>query len=139
MNDVFVADASITLAWVHPGQERPETVELLSDIAAGASFTVPALWFFEVANALLALERRKRLTAAERREALDRLRTLRPTLDDDGARLVLSTTSDLAATTGLTVYDAAYLEVAKRRRLPLATLDQPLRAVAKKSKVAVLP
>jgi predicted nucleic acid-binding protein len=99
---------------------------------------VPGLWFVEVANALLVLERRKRLTAAERREALDRLFQLRPTPESDGVRLAFSKTSELAATHGLSVYDATYLELAQRRRLPLATCDRTLRVAARRCRVKLL-
>jgi predicted nucleic acid-binding protein len=134
----FVPDASTAIAWVHPAQATPETEALLTQVEEGAELVVPALWFAEVANALLVLERRKRLTARERREALERLTQLQPVPELDGPRLAFSKTSELATTHGLSVYDATYLELALRRRLALATRDEPLRAAAKKSGIKLL-
>jgi hypothetical protein len=63
----FVADASVAIGWVHPGQATPATQAMLAAIAAGAVCEVPAIWPLEVANALLVLRRRGRITERERR------------------------------------------------------------------------
>ena len=138
MSVSFVPDASTAIAWVHPGQATPATDALLTQVEQGAEVVVPALWFTEVANALLVLERRKRLTARERREALERLAQLQPVLDVEGPPLAFSKTSELAATHGLSVYDATYRELALRRRLSLASRDEPLCAASRKCGVKVL-
>jgi len=70
VSDAFVADASVAIAWVHPAQATDATQALLKSIRSGAGIHVPALWPLEVANALLVLTRRKRLTEDERRLAL---------------------------------------------------------------------
>ncbi len=139
MSTPFVPDASVTVAWVHPVQGDAMTDALLTRIEEGAEIVVPTLWFVEVANVLLGLERRRRLAGRERREALERLTALRPVLDLDGARSAFGTTSELAAKHGLTVYDATYLELAQRRRFALATRDRPLRTAARRCHVEVLP
>jgi predicted nucleic acid-binding protein len=138
MSKAFVVDASTAIAWVHPAQATPEIDKLLAQLEQGADAVVPALWFTEVANALLVLERRKRLTTRERTEALDRLNQLQPIADLDGPRLAFSRTSELAASHGLSVYDATYLELALRRRLPLATRDETVCAAAEKCGVKLL-
>jgi hypothetical protein len=70
VNGPFVADASVAIAWVHPAQATAETQAMLQSVRAGALLHVPALWPLEVANALLVLTRRRKLSAAERRVAL---------------------------------------------------------------------
>lgn len=133
----FVADASVAIGWVHPAQSTADTAATLVAIAEGATLEVPALWPLEVANALAVLERRGKLTAGERQIALGWLRGLRTRIDHEMAGLAFSRFSELAGTYRLSAYDAAYLELAHRRRLPLACKDEPLRAAAKKCGVAL--
>ena len=105
---------------------------MLEAIASGATLEVPAIWPVEVANALTVLVRRRKLTDDERRTAVSLLRGLPVTVDSDMAALAFTTLSDLAAVYNLSVYDAAYLELAKRRRLVLACKDGPLRVAARR-------
>lgn len=139
MSDRWVIDASIGLAWVHPGQANADTDALLQQLKTGVGLVVPSLWFQEMANALLVLERRKRLKADERREALALLRTLNIETDPLGASLAFEKLSELAELHSLSVYDATYLELAMRERLPLVTKDASLRTAAKKCGVTLLP
>jgi predicted nucleic acid-binding protein len=111
---------------------------LLDDIVAGGTASVPPLWLYEVANALLILWRRKRLDANDYSEAKMLLDRLRISIDQDGPRLANSRVSDLAKEHGLTVYDAAYLELAIRKQIPLASGDRSLQRAAKQSGVALL-
>jgi predicted nucleic acid-binding protein len=104
-------------------------------VARGHRFCVPTLWLLEVANALLALERRRKLQRPERTEALELLRALGPVLDEDGARQAFGRVSELAAEHDLSVYDATYLELALRESLPLVTKDAGLRAAARRAGV----
>lgn len=138
MSAAFLVDASIGLAWVHPAQATPETNELLSQVEQGAEIVVPALWFLEMANALLVLERRKKLTTEEREKALVQLSGLNPRVDDEGHRLAFTTLTALAQSNALSIYDATYLELAQRRKLPLGTRDEALRAAAKRLRVKLL-
>jgi predicted nucleic acid-binding protein len=134
----FVVDASVAIAWCTPTQSSPATDRLLDDMIAGSTASVPPLWLYEVANALLTLWRRKRLNANDYSEAKMLLDRLRISIDQDGARLATSRVSDLAKERGLTVYDAAYLELALRKQLPLASGDRSLQQAAKQSGVALL-
>lgn len=137
MTQSFVADASVAIGWVHPAQSTADTAATLMAIAEGATLEVPALWPLEVANALTVLERRGKLTAGERQVALGWLRGLRVRVDHEMSGLAFSRLSELAASYRLSVYDAAYLELAHRRRLPLACKDHPLRSAAKKCGVVL--
>ena len=137
MRRVFVVDASIAVAWVHPGQATSETDALLDAIADGATLEVPALWPLEVANALLVLVRRRKLTEDEREAGLGWLRGLPVRLDHDGAALAFSKLSELAVTHDLSVYDAAYLELAHRRKLPLGCKDGPMKRAAERAGVTL--
>jgi predicted nucleic acid-binding protein len=134
----FVVDASIGIAWVHPAQATPRSDALLDAIAAGAVVRAPALWSLETANALLVLRRRGKLTEAERVTALAALAQLSVVLDYEMAALAFGKLSELATRHGLSVYDAAYLELALRRKLPVACKDGPLRTAAKRARVKVL-
>lgn len=135
----FVLDASVAVAWVHPGQATGGTSALLGSIEEGATAVVPALWALEVANALLGLERRKKLTRTDRERALALLRDLPIEVDHEQARLAFGELSALATARALSVYDAAYLELALRLKAPLACKDGPLRQAAAKSGVDLLP
>ena len=96
---------------------------------------VPHIWWYEIRNALAVNERRGRLTAQQARATLANLGTMRFVLDfDHDGSLVM----ELARHHGLSVYDAAYLEVALRRSVPLATLDARLRAAGTAAEVPLL-
>jgi predicted nucleic acid-binding protein len=131
----FVADASVAIAWVHPTQATPETTAMLDAVADGATLEVPSLWSLEVANALLVLARRGKLSDDEREIALGWLKGLPLRIDGDGPSLAFSKLSELAETHDLSVYDAAYLELAQRKKLALACKDGALRKAAKRAGV----
>lgn len=137
MTGAFVADASVAVAWVHPGQATPRTEAMLDAMAGGAVVEVPALWPLEVANALTVLARRGKLTDGERQAAFGWLRGLPLRVDHEAAASAFSTLSSLATKYQLSVYDATYLELAQRRRLPLGCKDGPLRKAALRHGVAV--
>ncbi|HEY7791037.1 MAG TPA: type II toxin-antitoxin system VapC family toxin [Vicinamibacterales bacterium] len=133
----FVADASIAVGWIHPAQATAETAAMLDAIETGALVEVPALWPLEVANALTVLVRRRKLTAEDRETALGWFRNLPFRIDHEMSALALTTLSLLASTHNLSVYDAAYLELAQRRKLMLGCKDGPLRTAARASGVSV--
>lgn len=137
--DQLVVDASIAVAWVHPGQATPETDALLDQVGQGMRVVVPALWPVEVANVLLVLERRKKLTARERGRALTALLSLRCVVDHEMSALAFTDLSKLASELTLSVSDAAYLELALRLKLPLACKDGPLLEAARRRRVRVVP
>jgi predicted nucleic acid-binding protein len=128
----FIVDASVGFAWIHPGQATPETDRLLNEVAAGAKVVVPSLWYLEMANVLLIAQRRHRLTALQRKAALETLTALQFTVDEDGPRHAFGKTSELAEKHGLSVYNAVYLELALRRSLPLASRDEALKIAARR-------
>ena len=139
MIDRFVADASMAIAWVHPGQANDESNAWLAHVASGAELIEPALWPLEIANALLVLQRRRKITAGERGEALTLLTAIPATLDHGGAERAFKDLSALAHAEGLSVYDAVYLELSIRLKLPLACRDGPLSAAARRRRVRVKP
>jgi predicted nucleic acid-binding protein len=138
MNDAFVADASVAVAWVHPAQAREQTRLLLQAVYDGAPVEVPAIWPLEIGNALLVLVRRKKLLEAERQAALVALQRVAVKIDHETAGLAFTKLSNLASEYQLSVYDAAYLELAQRRKLPLACKDGPLREAAIRANIRVL-
>lgn len=135
----FVADCSITMAWILRDEATPATDQVLDLLGRGASASVPALWRWEVSNVLLLAERRKRVTKGEANAHLSRLGALPIEHDEIAVNQAWNVTHLLAQKHKLTSYDAAYLELALRRNLPLASLDAALRAAAKAEKVELLP
>lgn len=106
-------------------------------MADGATLEVPALWPLEVANALIVLVRRRKLAEDERQAGLAWFRGLRVRVDHEMSALAFSRLSEVAATHQLSVYDAAYLELAARRRLVLGCKNGPLRAAAKHAGISL--
>ena len=123
MSVAFVADASVSAAWFLPDEATPYTEAALRATAEGEVW-VPALWLLEVGNLMLSAQRRRRITAAKRQELVIHADALRLRVDHE--HVTMTTLDTLAARHGLSAYDAAYLELALRRGLPLATLDQGL-------------
>jgi len=133
----LVLDSSVTLAWVYGDETTPAIRQVFEDIAEHGA-VVPGLWWLEVANSLTVAVRRKRIDADFRRAALNDLALLDITTDQQTASQAWSETLNLADLHRLTIYDAAYLELARRRGLPLATLDQELRDAAAALSVTLL-
>ena len=135
MKRSFVADASVAIAWVHPAQATSETEAMLDRLVAGDSLVVPALWPLEVANALTVLRRRRKLTPDEARNAIEIIRELPVVIDHEAAAIAFTRLVDLASKYELTIYDAAYIELAARRELPLASNDARMKQAAIRSGV----
>jgi predicted nucleic acid-binding protein len=133
-----VVDASVAIAWFVRSQGNDETIALLDQVAEGMSVVVPALWVFEVANSMLILCRRKVIDEIRYEGSRSELSNLRPVVDYEGLQLALNNTSDLARKHALSVYDAAYLELALRRGLPLASRDAALNKAAKRAGIRTL-
>jgi predicted nucleic acid-binding protein len=125
----FVLDGSVTLAWFFE-DEADEYAVAVEDSLPMFPAIVPSLWPLEVANAALVGERRKRTTEAKVTEFLSLLNQLPITLDDETANRAWRESLNLARAHNLSVYDATYLELALRRSLPLATLDDKLKTAA---------
>lgn len=135
MKRSFVTDASVAIAWIHPAQATPETDSMLDRLAMGDSVVVPALWPLEVANAITVLRRRRKLTADEARSAIQIVRELPATIDHEAATMAFTRLVDLASEHELTIYEAAYIELAIRKRLPLATNNAQMKQAAMRSGV----
>lgn len=132
-----VLDSSVTLAWIYP-EETTEPVRQVFDLVIDAGAWVPALWSLEVANVLELGVRRGRTDARFRDATLADLAQLPIRVDDETVRQAWGATLHLAEQHRLTLYDAAYLELARRRGLPLATLDDSLRAAATVERIRLL-
>lgn len=132
----LVLDSSAALAWQFEDEHNEQTLRVLEHVVeAGA--VVPALWRYEVANGLQMALKRGRIDAARRDRMLDRLGALDIVIDDESPVHAWSATLALSDLYGLTVYDAACLELAQRLRLPLATLDRALVEAARRAGVSV--
>jgi predicted nucleic acid-binding protein len=125
----LILDSSATLAWIY-GEETTDAIRQVFDTVVYEGALVPALWRLEVANSLTMAVRKRRIQPDFRRAALADLALLDIKLDSQTDYYAWADTIDLADQFNLTVYDAAYLELARRRMLPLATLDQELQAAA---------
>ncbi len=134
----FVIDSSVALSWLLP-DERPSRADALADRLAIETPVAPALWTLEVGNALLAARRRDRLTDRDLDRLLDVFGSLPIEIDALPARESLPEIVTLARKHRLTTYDAAYLELSRRRNLPLATLDARLAEAGRAEGVALLP
>ncbi len=135
----FVLDCSFAMSWVFKDEATDFGQELRRSLGQGAKAFVPALWRWEVANVILSGERSKRLSIADASQHLLLLACLPIEIDDGAVSQSWIATHLLARTHKLTSYDAAYLELASRRGLPLASLDGQLREAAKLEKVNLLP
>jgi|SRR5579862_6002171 len=134
----LVVDASVTLAWCFEDEATNLTEAVLDLLSAGAETVVPAIWPMEVANALLTAERRKRTTTAQVTGLLQRISKLPITVESMPPARAFEHVLQVARQQGLTEYDAAYLELALRESLPLATLDGNLRRAARSAGVALV-
>ena len=129
----WVVDSSIALAWALPDKTSKEADRFLSRISMRSILWVPALWWYETANALLMAQRRKRLTEAERIRLMELYRRLPIRTDVALDSDMVWRLHTLAMEYNLSAYDAAYLELAHRRGLGLATVDRSLRVAAQKA------
>jgi predicted nucleic acid-binding protein len=123
----LVIENSAVLAWIY-ADETTEAVRQVFEVVAEDGALVPALWRLEVANSLTVAVRRSRIKAEFRNAALADLALLDIRTDPHTDAYRWTTTMHFADRFKLTVYDAAYLELAHRRSLPLASLDEELRA-----------
>lgn len=121
---MIVVDASITAAFVLPDEPSPPA-HIAEQLLSGG-ILVPQHWHFEVANALNVAERRKRIDRETRDWAFARLVDWVVDVDTDGFRSAWTDVPKLSDQHGLTIYDAAYLELALRRSAALASIDDEL-------------
>ena len=115
----LVVDASVVVAWIFDDEDEPRADRVLGQLVEHGAL-VPHLWHLETRNSLLTAERRGRLSAAEVKERLEALKELPIATDQEPD---LQSAFDLAREHGLSLYDALYLELARRENAELATLD----------------
>lgn len=127
----LVLDCSVVLAWCFEDESSRYADRVLAHLETGEAH-VPTIWPLEVANALLVAERRKRLAEADAGRFVSLLEGLPIAVDSDTPNQAFGPTMRLARSAGLSAYDAAYLELAMRRGLPIATLDAKLKKAAKR-------
>jgi len=121
----FVLDASVALSWCFKDESDVRAAKALGHLSS-ATCVAPSIWGLEVGNALLVAERRGRLSVAEAMEVVALLCELRIEIDPTPRETVFGPVLSLARAQQLSAYDSAYLELALRLGLPLATLDTRL-------------
>ncbi len=129
MAEQFVLDASVTLAWCFEDEAGPYADAVLERFTE-ATALAPIIWPLEVGNALVVAERRGRVTAADTARFLNLLRQLPIVVEGETASRLFGEILALAREHRLSTYDAAYLDLAMRSGLPLATQDTALREAA---------
>ena len=134
MVGAVVVDCSIAMAWCFDVEQSNYADAVLGALSSHSAI-VPALWPYEVANAIVIAERRKRISSAERDEALAFVWSL-PIEIEQSPTAVPATLIRLANQYRLTAYDAAYVDLARTRGLPLATIDEALARAATAAGVA---
>jgi predicted nucleic acid-binding protein len=133
-----VLDSSMALAWALPDEASGKADGFLTGLSEDSRLWVPPLWWYELSNALTMALRRKRLNAADVLRLIELYRSL-PVMTDtllggDG----MYRFHVIAERHGLSAYDAAYLELAQRRGLKLATVDKRLISGARKAGVGLV-
>jgi len=135
---MFVADASFALAWVLEDECSDRVDEVLEQMGVGG-VCVPSHWSLEVTNGLLAAARRGRIDVSDLHMLIPDLRAMIEETDLQTEREAWEGILSLAWRRKLTSYDAAYLELCLRKKLPLATLDEKLATAARLESATVLP
>ena len=133
----LVLDNSVALAWCFEDEQTPAIMAVL-DLVTETGAVAPQLWPVEALNGLLVAERRGRISAPLRARLSGFLQALPITIDTAMAERAWTATAPLAERYRLTAYDAAYLEVALRLALPLATTDAALVAAAQQAGVGLV-
>jgi predicted nucleic acid-binding protein len=133
--DRFVLDGSVTIAWLF-ADEKDAYADAIIGKLPHVVMLVPRLWHLEVANVLLIGERRKRCSQADTTQWLRFLSALPVRVDVSTETNAWTSTVNMARQHGLSSYDAAYLELAQREGVPLASLDAQLNTAAKSVGIA---
>jgi predicted nucleic acid-binding protein len=134
--NAFVLDCSVTMSWALPGEDNTYASAVRTSFVEYEAI-VPSIWVLEVANGLLVAERRGRLRRADTVEFVALLGGLPILIDRAEPDRALGEILPLAREQNLSSYDAAYLDLAMREGLPLATLDESLRQAAQAVGVAI--
>ena len=133
----YVADCSVAVAWFIDDEASTETDKMFKRVS-GDVVVIPGIWRWELGNALVQAEKRGRITISQI-TAIRKLIDTLPITTETGDSRALKEVFELARAESLTTYDAAYLELAMRRQIPLATLDKALIKAASRNNVKTLP
>jgi predicted nucleic acid-binding protein len=136
----FVLDASVALRWFLDNPLPPYAKRVMQLIIKGQRAVVPALWHLEMSNGLAVAERRSILTSTDVEHALSHLeQLLARAIETDNALISIRQCLSTERAFQLSAYDAVYLDLARREKLPLASLDERLRSAAKPAGVSLVP
>jgi predicted nucleic acid-binding protein len=133
---VFLLECSVTMAWLFDDEDDPYAASVRDRLDADVAL-VPSIWPLEVGNAMVVAERRKRVSRAEALRFLEVLRGLPIEVDAMPSLVTVEGAFQIAHETGLSLYAAAYLDLAATHGLPLATLDRRLASAAEQVGVAL--
>lgn len=133
----YVLDCSVSVAWIVDDEASKETDELLVYLRNDNALT-PGIWRLELGNVLVQAEKRGRITTSQITTMLEFIGRLSIITETDDSRY-LNEVLNLARSESMTTYDAAYLELAMRHRIPLATLDKALINAANRNNIKTLP
>ncbi|MEH1863716.1 MAG: type II toxin-antitoxin system VapC family toxin [Nostoc sp.] len=133
----FVLDCSVAISWCLVDENNGYANDILAMMPDSEAF-VPGIWSLEIANTLVVAERRNRMTKKQSEQAIALLQSLLIQVDLFTDAKALDATLNLARQEGLAAYDAAYLELALRLQLPLATLDIRLAEAATRCGVGLV-
>ena len=131
----WVVDSSLALAWGLPDERSSRADRVLDRVTIRGTLWVPALWWYEIANALMMAERRRRITESHLQALVQLYERLPLHTVTHLPTHMLQQIHSPALGHHLSAYDASYLELALRKGLPLATLDRPLQKAAKSAGV----
>lgn len=137
MEKNFVVDNSVVMSWCFKDEANPYADSALNRLKKASAY-VPSVWPLEVVNVLLATERRKLLSQADSVRFISLLFQLPIFVEQGSPERAMKDLLGLARAHDLSSYDASYLDLAMKKGLPLATLDQRLRAAAQSVKVPIL-
>lgn len=133
----FVLDASVALGWLVDDPPSVYALRIQRLMVGGSLPVVPVHWHLEIANALLTAERRK-ILRRKVAEVLDDITALQAFIEADGLPDDLGVLVGIGQRQQLTAYDAAYVALAARRNLPLATQDAAMASAARRLKIAIV-
>jgi predicted nucleic acid-binding protein len=137
METRFVVDNSVVMSWCFRDQANAYADSILEKLTDAVAF-VPSVWSLEVVNVLLAAERKRYISQADSVRFISLLSDLPIYVESESPEKVMKDLLGLARTHGLSSYDATYLDLAMKKGLPLATLDDKLRKAAASVSVSVL-
>ncbi len=132
----FVLDCSITMAWCFEDESNDQSDKILESLR-NATAVVPNIWSLEISNVLLQAKKKKRINDFQVASFIDALSALPIIIDASTSTRAMHSIFLLANKTNLTIYDAAYLELALRENIPLVTLDKDLIRAARELDVSL--